>query len=214
MSSNEAIELRVELNPWGKGISAKAPPADQLQLACFYEANIGIGEFDEAVYLHRSATHDELWTRDPDVQKEPCLSVRAPRGGTAAAAALRLFRHLVRSRAGFAWPARWGQGGLIDQATFRQTVDGVEAGLKRNTDEAERRESSIVRTARRLKLSPEPSGTSPTAWRATCPGTNHTLMIGTESKSFGCGYCRRKGGPEELEAFVADRRAKDVKGGR
>jgi hypothetical protein len=37
---------------------------------------------------------------------------------------------------------------------------------------------------------------------ASCPqGRNHWIMISPSHNEFGCGYCRRKGGPEELRAF-------------
>jgi hypothetical protein len=40
-------------------------------------------------------------------------------------------------------------------------------------------------------------------WSALCPGTNHSLMISTNDNTFGCGYYKRRGGPEELRTFVS-----------
>ena len=62
-------------------------------------------------------------------------------------------------------------------------------------------QKGFVRTA----LVKRPSGRSPTLWLADCPGRGHRLHVSTASDQFGCGYCRRKGGPAELEALVAER---------
>jgi len=57
-----------------------------------------------------------------------------------------------------------------------------------------------------------PAGQNTTAWMANCPcGGQHWIMISTESNSFGCGYCRRKGGPEELRRFCEERGRKERK---
>ena len=58
MSTIEPIELRVELNPFRKGQPVGPPPCHELQLACCYEVNIGLGEFDEEAYLRQTETHD------------------------------------------------------------------------------------------------------------------------------------------------------------
>jgi len=210
MATIETIELRVELNPFGKGQAVAPPPRRELQLACCYEVDIGLGEFDEAAYLRRTKTHDELWTRDFDYPQKFDLSARAPRGGSDVAAALRLLKHLVRSRFGHAWPRAWRDKGIIDEATFRQALSDVKAGLDRNKKESRRRgrNTKIVKAARRLGLGPSPDSRSPTIWQARCPGTNHSIWLCVESNTFGCGYCGQKGGPEVLENFVRQRTGK------
>lgn len=57
----------------------------------------------------------------------------------------------------------------------------------------------------RLGLDPRPAGHNHNAWMANCPRTSHWLMISAEQNEFGCGYCRRKGGPAELRAFYETR---------
>ena len=213
MSTTQPIELRVELNPFGKGQVVAPPPWHELQLACCYEVDIGLGEFDEEAYLRRTEAHDELWTRDLDYPGKIDLGARAPRGGSDAAAALRLLKHLVRSRVGHAWPRAWREAGIIDEATFRQAVSAVKAGLERNRKESRRRgrNTKIVKAARRLGLDPSPDSRSPTIWQARCPGTNHTIWLCVESNTFGCGYCRQKGGPDALENFVRQHTDKTAK---
>ena len=56
------------------------------------------------------------------------------------------------------------------------------------------------------KLYPEPEGHSPHSWKANCPsGRQHHIMISTsspEDHSWGCGYCKKKGGLEELKNWI------------
>lgn len=67
------------------------------------------------------------------------------------------------------------------------------------------RPSRILAAARSAGLNPEPVREQD--WVANCPGTKHSLLLGTSSETFGCGYCKVKGGPDELRAFVARRRS-------
>lgn len=91
------------------------------------------------------------------------------------------------------------------QAAHQQEREAAREAVRRAAAEAEeRRPSRILATARALRLAPEAVGAH--SWIANCPGTHHTLMLGTSTETFGCGYCKVKGGPEELESFVARRR--------
>lgn len=65
----------------------------------------------------------------------------------------------------------------------------VEAECHRNVEQACHRRSAIIETAERLGLYPQPADHSPTAWFAICPTGNHNLMIGSDSNTFGCGWC-------------------------
>ena len=77
--------------------------------------------------------------------------------------------------------------------------------MRRQTEDAERRNPSrILAAARQAGLGPEPVG-GKGQWRTHCPGTNHALMISTTSETFGCGYCRIRGGPDDLIEFAAGR---------
>ena len=208
-ASSEPTALRVELNPFARDTGIAIPADEELVFVCCYEVDIVLGEFDEDLYLRRTATHDELWRCDLDRPADLTWAVRAPRGGTRKAAAVRLFKRLVRARTGHCRPKGLREAGLVDEGAFQQAIDEVAAGLERNRAEAQRRGryKKIVKTARRLGLGPQAGFRSPTTWDASCPGTKHSLWLDVESNTFGCGYCRRKGGPEELEAFVAEREA-------
>lgn len=61
------------------------------------------------------------------------------------------------------------------------------------------------------KLYPEPEGHSPYNWKANCPsGRQHHIMISTsspEEHSWGCGYCKKKGGLEELKQMMQTKKS-------
>ncbi len=104
--------------------------------------------------------------------------------------------------------------GLLTGADWRAAVDALTREFEANRGAAMERDarvpSVLVETARALRLQPEPSRTSPTSWSANCPGTHHWISINAESERWGCGYCKRNGGPEELWAFVTERKAAEA----
>jgi hypothetical protein len=192
--------------------------------ACAYEVDFGLTSVDEAAFVRQTDYADELWvaTRKGD---GPLLGLieagpdRAPRAadlegvhravatpGDKEATAAALLRHLFRSRAGFARPARFLARGMVGEDEYRGLVDELEAELDRNAAAARARESTIVATSRTLGLHPEPTGTTPDQWKANCPETNHPLYMDAAQELFFCGWCRRKGGPDELRFFVEQRR--------
>ena len=218
MLHSEAIELRVELDPWTKLDGNRLPMPQGVCLACLCELHAGADSIPELVCFHRTRTHDELWVAwpDADIDRIPFPEIldcsetrgrvaRAPRGGRERDSARRLLKALVRSRVGFGWPVQWYAGDLVDEPAYMTLLDELSQGLDRNARAARKQKAPIIETARRLRLGPEPTCTSPVAWQARCPGANHYLYISSASNSFGCGWCRRKGGPEELEAFAVER---------
>jgi hypothetical protein len=85
-------------------------------------------------------------------------------------------------------------------------VKAIADELRRNSEAAEeeqrRHEAPIIKMARQLGLGPCPAGHNDSSWMASCPQSrNHWIFISPSHNEFGCGYCRRKGGPEELRAF-------------
>ena len=92
------------------------------------------------------------------------------------------------------------------KAELKSIVRAIAEELKRNSrvakEEQRQHEAPIIKMARELGLDPRPAGHNDSAWMASCPQSrNHWIMISPSHNEFGCGYCRRKGGPEELRAF-------------
>jgi hypothetical protein len=217
---------KVMVTPWSDGTRPDQTLPGNALFACAYEVDFGLTSVDEAAFVRQTEYTDELWvaTRKGDgpllelIKATPGKAPRAadlqgihravaaPRESDMAAAVAGLLRHLFRSRVGFAWPARFIAPGVVAENAYRSLVDGLEAELDRNAEAAKARESAIVSASRTLGLHPEPTGTGPDHWKASCPETNHPLYMDAAKELFFCGWCRRRGGPEELRFFVEERR--------
>jgi hypothetical protein len=103
---------------------------------------------------------------------------------------------------------------MLTGGELESIVEAIAEELKRNSKAAQagqrRREASIIKMARVLGLDPRPAGHNDSEWLATCPRGSHWIMISPGHNEFGCGYCRRKGGPQELRAFYDHVRCKGV----
>jgi hypothetical protein len=175
---------------------------DDVVLVCEYDLNVLVDCIDEAAFFRRSDGTDELWLRNELYVKR---QVSAPTADDPAAAALRLLERSIRGTWGAQYPTRCLRPGLVTEAALMEIVATITARYESNAEAAALVPSRLVEVARELGLCPEPTGTGKTHWQANCPGTNHPLYIEAAAESFGCGYCRRKGGEAELRAFVAER---------
>ena len=192
-------DTAITVDPWGH--ARRALPRNVV-LVCTYELYFGVDSMDETLWFRRAAERDELWLESLTTS----LGAHTPAAGRAGDACVRLVETLIRARVGFGWPNRFVRRGLLDSGAFGRIVQRLEDELRRNRAVAQANEPEIVAEARRLGLSPEPTGTGRNAWRANCPGTHHFLDLGGTHNTFACGYCRRKGGVEELRAFADSRR--------
>lgn len=135
-------------------------------------------------------------------------AVSAPITGDKLQACKELLLHRYRSTVGFYWPTDFIKDGMLTESMYHEIIDTIKNELDKQAEIARESKSEIVTVARELGLGPEPTGTGPYSWRARCPKTSHPLYINTESNTFGCGWCKRKGGPGELQAFMKERRSK------
>ena len=196
---------------------------DEAEFACaYYIQTSPFTDGIEAVFFRRIKDKDELWAATWDVEFDGSLAdyskrgqydsfgckVTAPRAGDAVSACRRLLSHLFRSRYGYMGLSHFEQKGILTEDEYQGIRDGLKYEQAQYTRAARANKSAIVNTAEELGLLPEPTGEGPYSWSANCPGTSHRLFISTKSDTFGCGYCRRKGGSDELYAFVKERRSK------
>lgn len=102
--------------------------------------------------------------------------------------------------------------GLISRDRWQAARDAFDAAHRSHHEESRRRvaekPSAVINAAQLLDLHPEPTGEHPDKWRASCPGTNHPIFISAEQDKWFCGWCKRHGGAEELDAFARERRRK------
>lgn len=203
-------EAALFIDPWLRKQTAirSFPPDRELLFVCSYGVHLGVDAVDEEAYWRRTDRYDELWIRT-DWSGSGC-GVRAPRRNDGELpSCLFLLDVLFRARIGSGWPDRFLEKGVVDKDDFdqlcwqiKQDLDG-QAALARQEVAAQ-----ILETARELGLCPRPTGTGPHHWQAGCPGTNHHFYLHSGSNTFGCGYCKKKGGPAELREFVALRKAR------
>ncbi|MCX8033418.1 MAG: hypothetical protein N3B14_08560 [Thermoleophilia bacterium] len=206
-------------------------PADAC-FACAYGLWVQVDSFVEAAYFRRTEVEDELWVGTTEVLlvcdydletlcaddfapaklvnvKHVCSS---PRQGDQSTACLRLLGSHLRAQVGFAWPECFLVAGIVDRPSFENLV----AQIKQEIDETEHQarllgDAPILAAAQDLGCSPQPTGRSSTGWYMSCPGRNHVVFLDAKSNTFTCPWCKRKGGVEELKAFVQERRSRWAK---
>ena len=185
---------------------ASSPPENELELGCVYDLNIGVDVIDEAVYFTRRGAYDELWVEDA-IRGGTWRAVRMKHEGLERrASCVRIFEQFVRARSGYAGPCGMRKPGLIMAEDLEALLARIRAEWEVAQQAAEAwRSAPLVQAAEALGLGPRPSGGKPTSWLANCPGTSHWLMIHAGTGEWGCGYCCRKGGGEELREFVEGR---------
>jgi hypothetical protein len=223
----------IQVTPWPK---AEEHP-DGLPVGgdfiCAYENHLGVDSIDEAAVLNRGPDRDELWVVSglsssliddlsnglypSHIAQEEVLTwglaVTRDRKDQKSPAVLEMLEALTRCRVGYGWPTKFVRSGLIGRREFNKLVSGLEAELEANAIAARELTSEIVEAARELGLNPTPTGTDPRFWSARCPQVSHSLFINAEVDEFGCGWCRKRGGPDELAQFVAERRERARKRG-
>ncbi len=177
-------------------------PADAV-FVCEYEQDVVLDSFEESAYFRRTGGTDELWITSYYQTK---LAVSAPTADELLVAARRLLDRYIRGSWGFQGPKGMLTPGLMSADDLNALLSEIQADHDRNVVAAKSIESRLVEVARELGLCPEPTGTGGTHWQARCPGTNHPLYIEASVETFGCGWCKRKGGEAELREFVRERR--------
>jgi hypothetical protein len=191
--------------------------------------------FDQIIWFNRTEERDELWVftdvftnvkarllaRKPLERADALLAfgqkvtptISVPSSGSFDESLLGLLSAFFSTPAGaVVGLERITATAYINKAHLRVILDCLESYRERKRLEREEfvrqardHETKIVHVARELGLNPVPSGDSPTAWVAKCPGQRgrYTLQLSTKADQFGCGYCQVKGGVDELRAFIA-----------
>jgi hypothetical protein len=158
---------------------------------------------DPATAPDNGTSIDTLWASG--LNGDPAPVATAGRQGDDLSSAILMFDALLEGRAGYGWPHSVIRSGLIDQILLDQIKKRVTRRLdaRRRTVVKKWGGAPIVKAASKLHLNAEPHWRTPSAWRANCPGGQHSIQIDASRNEFFCGYCRQKGGVSELRAFVA-----------
>jgi len=230
---NGSLDEVVFADPWLKKAEKGRSLPHDVRFACAYELFIQALDFEGAVFLRRTENTDELWivvgeslptvrrisdgTASPqDFERGEYFSVgrvfAIKRKGEELTACLKLMELLFRATYGFEHPEKFIAPGIVDKSAYDRLLKRLDDEHEENRRKAREGETEIIKVARELGLSPKPTGEGPSHWFARCPGKihgktgNHVLFINAAEDSFGCGWCRRKGGVEELRAFVRERK--------
>ena len=172
-----------------------------------WDCYIGVDTVHTLFYLIRTKDRDWLEAvvkySNRIISRSCVMSIA--RHGSKREAAARLVDAHVRSRVHYECPVPPYQSGLLTNGELESIVEAIAEELKHNSrvaeEEQRRHEAPIIKMARALGLDPRPAGHNDSAWMANCPRGAHWIMISPSHNEFGCGYCHRKGGPEELRAF-------------
>ena len=218
-----------QIDLWGKA-TTKLP--DRAIPVLVHQVFCQIEWFDQIIWFNRTKERDELWVftdfctnvrahleaRKPIDRADALLAfgqkvaptISVPRSGSFDESLLGLLSAFFSTPAGaVAGIERITATAYINKAHVRLIlgcIDGYRERERLQSEEYSRQardnETEIIHIARELGLHPEPAGNGPVQWYANCPGKGHRLMITTTKDQFGCGYCRVKGGIDELRAFA------------
>src|SRR5665647_3076401 len=229
----ESLDELVFADPWLKKATKTTSIPDDALFACAYDLHIIVDLVAEAAFFRRTETCDELWiaegfdlpivkgiadgnTTPTDFVGKDVFKIgrvfAVPKKGGESSSCMTLLDRLFRAYVGFCSPQGFLAAGIISESAYNNLVKRIEQELEENSRKARETETEIIKVARELGLSPKPTGEGPSHWFARCPGKihgktgNHVLFINAAEDSFGCGWCRRKGGVEELRAFVRERK--------
>ena len=183
-----------------------------------WDCYVGVDTVQTLFYLIRTKEQDwleEVVKYSSTIMNRHCV-LSLPRHGSKQDAAVRLMDAHLRSRVHYECPVPPYPSGLLKTDELESIVKAIAEELKRNSEAAEeeqrRHQTPIIKLARELDLDPRPAGHNDSAWMANCPqSSSHWIMISPERNAFGCGYCRQKGGPAELEAFAEHVRSQERK---
>jgi TPR repeat protein len=208
-------------DPWRKKAEKTEHIPDDARFAGAYEIFMPVDWFAVATFLRRTETTDELWVGDTvsdrafsaeDLKRAELWGIgrlfAIKRKGDELTACLKLIELLLRAGCGL-FPDAFLVAGIVKESSFTSIVRKIEKERDENKQRAQEG-TEIIKVARKLGLSPKPRGPDHYYWLARCPGKNgktgnHSLLICAAKNSFDCGHCKRKGGVEELRAFVTER---------
>lgn len=202
-------------NVWGK---EKYPglrvPDEAILICCHWVTIRALVDVDEYLYLHKTDTHDELWcvseiepvlgqAKDPErIRNTEALLLLAIPRDEEVNPEIYFVNELLRARWGYVYPNQVVLEGLIGSNRYDEIMESISRDIKQNQTLSNGEKSKIIKMAIQLGLNPVPPTIKPHIWQATCPGTNHRLLLNEKTEEFGCGYCRKKGDHIALKDLI------------
>jgi hypothetical protein len=99
---------------------------------------------------------------------------------------------------------RFNSPGYINQEDFESIILEVKKEIKDSKKEGLKTANHFTEYLKSQSLDPRPSGDNKYLWLANCPFSRgfHFMMISTETNTFGCGWCKKKGGQKALKDYL------------
>ena len=140
-------------------------------------------------------------------EESPSVKAERETAGTPVEAVAKLLPPVLSTLMRFGGPLRLASPGLVDGGVFAEVIEQLAArSAKIGEGNLEQDQAAIVVLARELGLKPEPGMDALDLWEATCPGTQHRLLLNTNRNEFWCGYCNRSGDVDALRSFADERK--------
>jgi hypothetical protein len=174
------------------------------EIVCILTIDNTFDEFEVEICCQRTDGVDQAFSTSKDLD---WLRAERPSESTLAYSAETLLFHII-------WRCLYYVGEPVDVRAgllSKEHVEAIISSVRLEMDEIKKenevwREAEIVTKAAQLGLLPKASNLGVGTWIARCPGTNHTLQIQPRQNLFFCGYCKVKGGINELDEFAAQRK--------
>jgi hypothetical protein len=111
------------------------------------------------------------------------------------------------SNIGYGYP--WYLGSkMFTKEEFSEMLDSAMKLIELRKEKASLNTSEITEVCVEYRLRPEPVNDDGTAWKANCPsGRGHWIHISSGQSLWYCGFCKMKGGIEELVEWIQEVKA-------
>jgi hypothetical protein len=99
---------------------------------------------------------------------------------------------------------RFNSPGYLNQEDLESIVSEVKKEIKDLKKEGLKTANHFIDFLESQSLDPRPSGNGKYSWQANCPFSrgSHFMMISTETNTFGCGWCKKKGDQKALKDYL------------
>ena len=99
---------------------------------------------------------------------------------------------------------RFNSAGYLNQEDFESIVSEVKKEINDLKKEGLKTANHFTDYLESQSLVPRPTGDNKHLWLANCPfsGGSHFMMISTETNTFGCGWCKKKGDQKALKDYL------------
>lgn len=100
---------------------------------------------------------------------------------------------------------RFIKSDIFTEVEFKALIADIVYKRESFKKKAKKKQTEIITLLKDKNLNPIPSGNHPDNWLARCPsGGNHFIQVVTTNDKWGCGYCNRKGGINELKDWLKE----------